>query len=209
MNESISKINYYKKILINFIISVTVGLIFVTPHILFIITLKENYKGIFIMTSEDEAYYTAHIREIIDGHYSMANFALFENKNLPPIQYPIPELIIVGLSKILFLNTMDKIVIFCDFFFPFLITLLCTCFLYQLTNNFLFSSLGSLIIVYFLGDLSRPIVPQINLPFTLIFFILFYKVINYHQENLTLHKILLLIITEIIAGFLAYLYYYS
>src|SRR3989344_490462 len=68
-----------------------VGVIYVAPNILFVISLVEDYQGIPMMETPNEDFYLARVQEILDGHPSVGSAAYWEYKNEPPISPPTGE----------------------------------------------------------------------------------------------------------------------
>lgn len=205
-----------------FIFALLVGCITSLPQLL--IMHEPGYRGIAITGSDSEEYYNGRVREVYDGHYSIANHDLYEYKNKPYVQTPLPEIMVAIVGRILGISAA-QIVSFGKFLFPFLLYLILYLFVRGVTENTKLSiAVPAAIIlasnlIFFPADIlklfsshfgelhginlySRPINPQIS---SLIFFIwvyVFYKWLKNKSHILYIFSVLLL-------GLFFYVYIYS
>ena len=113
------------------VISLCIGLICVAPHIVFKISLGNEYKGIYLTQTSDELAYLARIQEIVDGYWTTGSVPFFEYKNNPPLMPPTAlETLIAGINKF-FKISVTNIVIAGKFFLPAIFFLL----IYFLVNH--------------------------------------------------------------------------
>ena len=68
-----------------------VGVIYITPHLIFQWSLGDAYRGIPMMQTANEDEYLARIQEILDGHPSLGSPVFYEYKNEPPLAPPVGE----------------------------------------------------------------------------------------------------------------------
>ncbi len=68
-----------------------VGLLYLLPHLFFIFSLGNEYRGIpLIQTPNEESYY-GRIHEVIDGHGALGSSFFYEYKNMPPLSPSVGE----------------------------------------------------------------------------------------------------------------------
>jgi len=170
------------------VLATLVGMIYVLPHVLFIADLGIDYQGIILMGTDAEESYAARVHEIYDGHYTVSNAFLYEHKNGPYLQPPLPELLMGLVGKLGGLS-VGELFIVADFVLPAVMFLLAYGFTLLLTGSRLASVLGASLLV--LGHhlfhfwlpaslqfvltgiqrpatpliFSRPVHPQLSLPF--------------------------------------------
>jgi hypothetical protein len=68
--------NFLRKHWLALVFAVMIGLIYVGPHIAFIISLEDQYRGIPMMQTPNEISYLARIQEILDGHPMLGSLFL-------------------------------------------------------------------------------------------------------------------------------------
>ncbi|HBV01177.1 MAG TPA: hypothetical protein DEF00_02145 [Candidatus Taylorbacteria bacterium] len=86
-----SVISFLKRHKFAFLCALVVGVLYVAPNILFVISLVEDYQGIPMMETPNEDFYLARVQEILDGHPSVGSAAYWEYKDEPPISPPTGE----------------------------------------------------------------------------------------------------------------------
>ena len=189
MREKIKKIiNVSKRHWLGILLALLVGIVTISPNLIFIMKLGDEYKGLYIMKADAHPYYISRIKEMYEGN-GMTNPYIYEYKfnTLPatPIfgAYPIA---IVG--KILGVKA-ENIALMSTFVIPILVALLVYSFGFLLTKRPLFALLLSGLIMFgtilfnmedllhlFRGELvytqltiwTRPILPTISF---LVFFL--------------------------------------
>jgi len=68
-----------------------VAFIYIGPHLFFMSSLGDNYRGIPLMNTANEDYYLARMQEIIDGHYMTGSFMFYEFKDHQSLTLPVSE----------------------------------------------------------------------------------------------------------------------
>lgn len=113
-----------------YIFSVLVGLVCVIPYILPIFSV--DYKGIPFLYQDNEYAYLSRIREVSEGHYSIASPVFYEYKNVQQAQQPMGEWIYGFLGNIIPLNYL---IIATKFLFPALLFLLIYWLVFRLNDR--------------------------------------------------------------------------
>jgi len=111
-----------------------VGALYVVPHISFIVSLGDAYRGIPLLQTQNEDYYLTRIREIIDGHYSTGSFLFHEYKDAPPLTPPTEEFL-YAIPTLLFGTSVITTIIVSRFVLPFGLFLLIYFLLVRLTST--------------------------------------------------------------------------
>ncbi|PIR92509.1 hypothetical protein COU01_01485 [Candidatus Falkowbacteria bacterium CG10_big_fil_rev_8_21_14_0_10_44_15] len=112
-----------------------VGIIYIAPHIFFILSLGDDYQGIPVMNTANEDFYIARMQEIIDGHPFLGSPVFYEGKDQWPLTPPVGEMFYV-LPSLIFNIPLIGIVIASRFVFSFIIFIL----VYFLINKLTFNS---------------------------------------------------------------------
>ncbi|MBI3114443.1 MAG: hypothetical protein HYZ07_00610 [Candidatus Harrisonbacteria bacterium] len=114
--------------------AVVAGSIIVSPQLLAIRALGDEYRGIHLLTTDDNAYYVARMRDILDGHKWVSSPFIYEYKNSPPLLYPVGEYLYMWPA--LFLGVpLVAVLIFAKFFFPAALFALIYALLFALTEG--------------------------------------------------------------------------
>jgi len=100
-----------------------VGIIYLAPHIFFIMSLGNSYQGIPIMNTANEDFYIGRMQEIIDGHPLLGSPVFYEGKEQWPLTPPIGEMF-YALPSLVFHIPLIAIVTASRFVFPFIIFML-------------------------------------------------------------------------------------
>lgn len=74
-----------------FFVALFIGFIYIAPHILFIISLGDAYRGIPMLATPNEGSYLGRIRDIVDGHGTLGSPFFFEYKDQLPLSPPTGE----------------------------------------------------------------------------------------------------------------------
>ncbi|MFH1582993.1 MAG: hypothetical protein ABIB72_01595 [Candidatus Falkowbacteria bacterium] len=112
-----------------------VGIIYVAPYIISIMSLGDKYQGIPIQATANEDFYLARVQEIIDGHPMLGSFAFYEYKDQPSLTPPIAEMF-YAIPSLLFGISLVKVLIASKFILPFILFLL----VYYLINRLVMNS---------------------------------------------------------------------
>ncbi|KKQ57720.1 MAG: hypothetical protein US74_C0001G0036 [Parcubacteria group bacterium GW2011_GWA2_38_13] len=207
------------------LLSLTVGILYISPQLFFQLELGENYHGIYLAGTDNEEYYSGRIREIFDGHYFAGNPFLYEERNDIFFQPPLGELVFLPL-KIIFSDT-SSIVWGTRFIFPIILFLIIYVFFYLvIKNKFIASAIGVFIllgsqIAYSPKELinfiqlkfsnlnnisfltySRPVIPEISSMVFFLFLIFLYFSITKPERKFPY-------IAGILFGASIYIYIYS
>ncbi|QQG46212.1 MAG: hypothetical protein HYY55_04630 [Candidatus Niyogibacteria bacterium] len=88
-------IHYFQKIVdghkLALISAFAVGVLYIAPHIIFVISLGNEYQGIPNFQTPNEISYLARVREILDGHRLVGSPFFFEYKDQFPLAPPTGE----------------------------------------------------------------------------------------------------------------------
>jgi len=167
--------NLLKKHYLVIILAFVAGGLTCFPQI-FAIKQVNNFQGVYRTVSNDEAYYLARAKDIIDGHTFLSNPYLYEYKNGYPTEVWLPEYI---LAKPLALLNIDlhKGYLFYDFLLPSILVILTYSILYLLTGSVFSSFLGAafLHLNLFLFQFNRNPSPQFNFIFWLLLYLIWLK----------------------------------
>lgn len=105
------------------LVAVVVGLIYLAPHILFMWSLGDNYRGIPMMLTANEDFYLSRMQEILDGHPLLASPFFFEYKDQWPLTPPTGEMFYALPAKILNISLIN-VLLASRFMLPFILFLL-------------------------------------------------------------------------------------
>lgn len=202
--------------------AIVAGLMYL-PQYWFERDLGGEYRGVYLAATDSEEYYAARIGEIYDGHRRAANAYLFEYKQLPYIQPPLPEMLYAGVGKLLGFNRIQAVLFGSRLIFPFLLTLLLYAFVYQLSRSRIVGLLGTALVLLGINLVldpravfdvlglktslkqglwySRPVSPQIHSLFLFGYLLLLW-------EWLKQRRTAFLIGAAIVLGLSFYVYFY-
>lgn len=163
----------------------------------------ENFQGIYKAMNNDETYYFARARDVIDGHSRLGNPYLFEHKNEQPMQFWLPDYILAKPLTIFHVANIHYGYIFYDFLFPIILMLLSYSIIYKLTTSKPISVLAAafLHLNIFFYIFNRAPSPQLNFIFWLLLFLFWLKFL-YKPSNKNA------LLTGIFFGLLFHVYTY-
>lgn len=174
------------------------SIIVVSPHLIYLSNVRENFDGVHKAFSDDEVYYQARIAEVVRGEYSIGNPYIREHKDDLFIHPPLAEWVMAGAVFITGLSvpaaTMlgDIIFVFLNFILVYLLFKIIT---QKPKLSVLFTSVFFL---FFISTFGRPISPQVTAPFLFIGLILIYLIykddLNWGKNNGKLNSLLGLIV---------------
>lgn len=171
-------LNLIKKHYLAIILALIAGCFTALPQV-FAARQVDNFQGIYKQINNDETYYMARAKEIVDGHNFLSNPYLYEYKNGQPMQFWLPDYL---MAKPLALLKIDihKGYIFYDFLLPFILTLLTYAIIYKLTDSKPISIIGAafLHLNLFLFAFNRAPSPQLNFIFWQLLFLLWLRFIE-------------------------------
>lgn len=187
------------------ILSLIIGFLVVKPTIFSIAKIGwTNFQGVYPIITDDEEYYLARTREVLDGHYGLGSAYLKEHKAEPYMAPPLAEIIFASAARALHIS-IPALFAFNDFFFPFLTCLALYYLFLCLTGSKKIScSLAFFLSLLYLREMGRPINQQLSFFLLILAMISVWKI--YRGEN-NLKKIIL---NNLILGcfFAALLYIY-
>lgn len=158
--------------------AITVGCLTALPQIL-AIQNTDNFQGIYKQVNNDEIYYMARARDIVDGHSYLSNPYIYEYKNGQPMQFWLPDYLMAKPLAFLHIN-IYKGYIFYDFLLPFILTLLTYAIIYKLTDSKPISIIGAafLHLNLFFNVFNRAPSPQLIFIFWQLLFLLWLRFIE-------------------------------
>jgi len=173
--KKLKMFNLIKKHYLVIILAFAVGSLTCFPQI-FAIKQVDNFQGVYKDIDNDETYYMARARDIVDGHSFLSNPYLYEYKNGYPMQFWLPDYILAKPLAILNINLYAGY-FFYDFFLPFILTILTYGIFYLLTSSISLSFLGAALLHLnlFLSAFNRNPSPQFNFIFWLLLFLFWLK----------------------------------
>jgi len=97
-----------------FLTALLVGIVCILPYVLPVVAIGDNYKGIPFLYQDNEEVYLSRIRDVTEGHFSIASPVFYEYKGVPNAQQPWGE----------WLYAFSGLVISTKFIFPAILFLL-------------------------------------------------------------------------------------
>lgn len=116
------------------LMALLVGIIYIAPSIIFILSLGDSYRGIPMMQTDNEDTYLGRIHEILDGYPTVGSFSFFEYKNQPPLSPPGGEFF-YALPSLMLGVSLVNILIASRFILPVILFLLVYILIRRLTFN--------------------------------------------------------------------------
>ncbi len=161
------------------ILAVILGFLMVLPFFYFQVKLGSDFRGIFPQFVDDEMFYYARIKDVIDGHIFLSNAYLFEHKDGSPQQLFLAEYILAQPIKLLNLNINTAHLIY-NFLLPAVAFFLTYLGLYLITKSRFWSIISSSFLFFglYLITFIRPVSPQFNFIFWLSQFIFLWLLID-------------------------------
>lgn len=160
------------------------------------------FRGVFKLVNNDEWYYMARARDVIDGHSTVANPYLFEYKSGESMQFWLPDYL---LAKPLAIFGIDVYYgyWFYDFLLPAIATILAYTILLTLTTSRAWALAGAAFFhLYWFFDLfNRPTSPQLIFLFWLALFFVLLRLATQPMRRYV-------IIATLLFGALFYIYPY-
>ncbi len=160
------------------------GVLMVLPIFYFEIKLGKDYKGILPEIVDDENFYYARIKDIVDGHPFLGNAYLSEHKNELPQQLFLAEYLLAQPLNLFHISIQESHLIY-NFFLPFLAFILSYGALYLITRSRLGAIIFSSFLFFGLYLLAfiRPISPQFNFIFWLAQFIFLWLFVSERKNK--------------------------
>lgn len=184
------------------VLALIAGVFTLAPQIIPNRSLGENYTGVRQSMNPDEEYYMARQQEVLDGHPTLGNPYLYEHKDEPGLQVWVPDALLAWGSDILFSDVHDG-ALFWDLVLPGVIVLFTYAIVMLYTRDPLLSFAVTMFlsIGLYLEVFNRPVSPQFNFVFYLMFLMFFLQAI------LTLRRVYA-IAAALSLGALFYVYTY-
>ena len=161
------------------ILAVVIGLLMVWPFFYFQKSLGDEYMGILNQVIDDELFYMARIKDVIDGHPFLGNAYLVEHKNQLPQQLFLPEFLLAQPLKLLNIDAVQSRVVY-NFILPALAFILTYLVFYLIYPSKFWSNLFAVFLFFgiYLFKFTRPVIPQFVFLFWLAQFILLWQIIK-------------------------------
>jgi hypothetical protein len=194
----------------------------VSPQIIFMKVLNNDYHGIYMMQSDAEPHYLAKMQETYDGN-KIGNAYYYEEKAIWPVVYYTISERVLAIPGIIFGISVPNINLIYKFIFPFICSIVSYILLLKLTGNKKWSIIGTCLIMFgspltSLVDIkhiisldpvytqfslfSRPINPQFSFIFFAVYLYFLYSIIKENKRWIS-------VMLGIIFGFCIYLYFYT
>jgi len=187
------------------IVALIIGFLYLVPQLFFQWSLDDEFQGIYRTSNDDETYYMARAREIIDGHYLISNPYFTEYKNGFPMQVFLPDLLLALPAK-LFNFDIYPLYRFYDFVLPAVMFFLTYWIFYLLIKERFWSIYLSswIFLIQYYFSFNRPVSPQFIFIFALTFIWILLKIVS----NTKIRSKWLTILAAVNFGFLFYIYPY-
>ena len=199
--------NHWPAILIAFIL----GFLMILQFFYFHISLGGQYEGILSQIIDDELFYMARIKDVLDGHPTLGNAYLAEYKNQLPQQLFLPEWLLAQPLKLFNLDVIQGRIVY-NFVLPALAFILTYTVFYLIYPSRFWANFFAVFLFFglYLFKFTRPVIPQFVFLFWLIQFIFLWLLVEYKYDYISLYhrisKRLLLILNIFNFGLLFYLY---
>jgi len=116
------------------LLSIIVGLIYISPDISGIYKMGNKYQGIPAIGFGDETFYLARLNGVYKGDYRLANVGIYEHRSDPMVMSALPEIILASPGK-MFHIPLSKLDIIYTFLFPATLFLLTYYFVLIISNS--------------------------------------------------------------------------
>jgi len=198
--------NQIRQHYIALILALLLGALMVLPFFYFQIKLGNNFKGILPAIVDDENFYYARIKDVVDGHPFLSNAYLFEHKNELPQQVFLAEWLLAQPLKLFGISINMGHLIY-NFLLSAIAFLLAYTAFYLILRRKFWSLIFSVFLFFGLYPLAfiRPVSPQFNFIFWFTQFIFTYLLI----ENQNSRRFLILNMINFGLLFYIYPYYWS
>ena len=202
--------------LVAILLAIAFGLLIVWPLFYFQFVLGDEYRGIQNQIIDDELFYMARIRDVMDGHPMLGNAYLFEHKNQLPQQLFLPEWFLAQPLQLLNLDVAQGRILY-SFILPALAFLLTYFAFYGIKPSRFWANLFAIFLFFglYLFKFSRPVIPQFVFLFWLAQFIFLWsrffgskksRILDSQSESGQFHFDWLLLLNILNFGLLFYLY---
>ena len=148
------------------ILALVVGLLVVQPTVSSILNIGvDNFKGVYPIFADDEEYYLARVKDVVDGHPTLGNAYIKEHQDGPYMLPPLAEWLFAKTATTLDVSVPGLFAVN-DFIFPFVTMLLLYGLILSLTSSRKISLIASfLFCILFIRYFGRAINPQFSFIF--------------------------------------------
>lgn len=149
-------------------LALLLGCAIALPQLIAIERLGKNFQGIYPTNNDDELYYFARVRDVIDGHPTVAQPYLWEGKDRLPLQFWLPDYVVAQFVSASGFG-LHQVFIFMDFILPAVVCILTYAIAFVLSASRLTALVTAILLCFGMhfALLNRPISPQLNLIFFL------------------------------------------
>ncbi|MFA4872194.1 MAG: hypothetical protein WC610_04035 [Patescibacteria group bacterium] len=189
--------------------AVIIGFLYLMPQLFFIFSLGDKFQGVYREINDDERYYMARARDIVDGHYLLSNPYFVEHKSGEPMQVFLSDLLAAWPARIFHFDVYP-LYLFYDFLWPAVLFFLTYFIFYRLIKNkfwSIFFSLFIFLIKYFFV-FNRPINPQFVFVFALTLVLLLLLILTAEKKAGPKRADLSVVLAGLNFGLLFYFYVY-
>ena len=154
-------------------------ILMILPFFYFKVVLGDQYEGITSEIIDDELFYMARIKDIMDGHLTLGNAYLAEHKNQLPQQLFLPEFVLAQPLKLLNLDIVQARIIY-NFVLPAIAFILTYLAFYLIYPSRFWASLFTFFLFFglYLFKFTRPVIPQFVFIFWLSQFIFLWQLLK-------------------------------
>ena len=191
------------------VLAIVVGLLVVQPTVSSILNIgMDNFKGVYPIFADDEEYYMARTKDVIDGHPTLGNAYIKEHQDGPYMLPPLAEWLFAKTATTIHVSVPGLFAV-SDFIFPFATTLILYGLILSLTSSKKVSLITSFIFcILFIRYFGRAINPQFSFIFLMAGLWMVGK-IYFLKESKNIKKIIIYnFILAVFFGILVYVYPY-
>ncbi len=187
------------------ILALVLSFLMIWPQLHFMVSSGKDFRGIVPSFVDDEDFYNARVKDVIDGHPMIGNAYLFEHKNSLSIQF-LGEYLLAQPLKFFGLSVIQGRFLY-NLLLPSLSFLLTYLIFYLISKSRRWSAIFSSFLFFglYLGNFLRPVSPQLNFIFWLTQFIFLWRLV----KEVSSRKFLLLNIVNLGLLFYIYPYYWT
>lgn len=187
------------------------GFLMVWPFFNFQIVLGPDYKGIQPQFANDELFYMARIKDVVDGHPFLGNAYLLEHKDQLSQQLFLPEFLLAQPLKLLNFDIVQGRILY-SFILPAIAFILTYVAFYLIYPSRFWTSIFTTFLFFglYLFKFTRPVIPQFVFLFWLTQFIFLWLLVKDKYDDIMIYhrisKRWVLLLNVFNFGLLFYLY---
>ncbi|TSC90054.1 MAG: hypothetical protein G01um10142_482, partial [Parcubacteria group bacterium Gr01-1014_2] len=161
------------------LIAIILGFLIIWPFLYFQAKLGSDYKGVLNQIIDDELFYMARIKDVMDGHQTLGNVYLFEYKNQLPQQLFLPEWFLAQPLQLFNLDVVQGRILY-GFILPVLAFVLTYFAFYLIYSSKFWANIFAVFLFFglYLFKFTRPVIPQFVFIFWLSQFIFLWQFIK-------------------------------